>query len=298
MANRSSLLCSMLLVLACTPKASDIVGDTENGSEDGDGDATPDDDDDDDDGASGGVQPDAGGGMVVDGFVDCATVSPTGPTVAGGEIGPTGFPEYACNPRVDGGLHANGYQCCSVDPAAEGGGLPNYVQKEIVGGGNPYFSGDNNDFSAWGMCVRTSDIPAGAGLLEAGALNCPVPCNPTWDEDSIDVVCGETRMCCQTHELTANDCVQDDDGTWRPVAGEDIGDKTDWNAATHDTHQDPNGVACTAFASGDQTSDTFLACIAELSVADQRGVCMALSPGQQCPAAQPTYVNACELLNQ
>ena len=296
MTMRSSLLFSVLAVAACLPKATEVVGDTESGSEEGGDDATPDDDDD-DDGASGGLGPDVGGGMLVDGFVDCATVSPTGPTVAGGEVGPTGFPEFACNPRVDGGPHPNGYRCCSVDPAAEGGGLPNYLQKDIEGG-NPYFSGDNNEFSTWGMCVRTSDIPTGSGLLEAGAMNCPIPCNPTWDEDSIDTVCGEARQCCQTHELTEADCVQDDDGTWRPVTGEDIGDKTDWNAARHDTPQDPNGVICMEYANGDQTSDFFAECIAELSVADQRGVCMSLGPGQQCPAASPTYVDACEQLNE
>ena len=292
MAVRSSLAFSVLLVLACSPRPIDIVGDTEGGSEDGGADAPAS-----DDGASGGLGPDVGGGMVVDGVVDCSTISATGPTVAGGELSPTGFPEFACNPRVDGGPHPNGYRCCSVDPAAEGGELPNYAQKGIQGG-NPYFSGDNNEFSAWGICIRTSDIPTGSGLLEAEAMNCPIPCNPRWDDGSVDTVCGPGRMCCQTHELTAMDCVQDDDGTWRAVRGEDIGDSTDWNAAAHDTHQDPNGTVCLEFANGDPTSDSFLECITQLGVADQRGVCMALSPGQACPAAQPAYVDACEMLNQ
>lgn len=220
-----------------------------------------------------------------------------GATVATSCIG-VNYPTVAfrCNPRQSDNCPDTHF-CCSDDPAAEGGGLPNYVQKNISGGGNPYFSGDNNALGTSGMCVNRDDIPTGSGLLEAGALNCPIPCNPTWDEDEIDVVCGETRVCCQTAELEAADCVQED-GEFRPVVGTDIGDLTDWNPAAHATHQDPAGVACTGFAMGDQSSSTFLSCIQQLTVANQRGFCMALQPGQQCPTAQPTYVDACTLLNQ
>jgi len=290
MTMRSSLVFLVMVIAACAPPPIELVGDTANGSEDGGADAPMDDD------SAGGMEP-GDGGMVVDGMVDCSTLPPGGPMVAGGDLAPTGFPEFACNPRADGGLHANGYNCCSVDPAAEGGGLPSYAGKNIQGG-NPYFSGDNNELGTWGMCVRTGDIPFGSALIEAAAASCPIPCNPTWDDESIDVVCGENRRCCQTHVLTPMDCVQDQDGIWRAVSGADIGSSTDWNPSAHETHQDPGGVVCTGYASGDQTSPIFFDCIEQLSVADQRGVCMALQVGQACPSEQPSFVDACELLNE
>lgn len=231
------------------------------------------------------------------GRVSCDQIV-SGPTVGPGEAGPTGFSENWCSPRMSG----NGdWTCCSDDPAAEGGAPPNYVQKNISGGATPYFSGVNNDQSTSGMCVRTNDIPAGSGLLENEAFNCPIPCNPTWERDATDAVCGPSRVCCQTRELQAADCVQDEsaDG-FRPVTGADIGSLTNWSAAEHATHQDPSGRSCSeaAIAAGAdpasvQTSPVFLDCVAQLSVANQRGFCLALGVGQACPLDRPDYVDAC-----
>jgi len=219
-----------------------------------------------------------------------------GATVATSCIG-VNYPTVAfrCNPRQSDNC-PDSHFCCSDDPAAEDGALPDYAQKNIAGASTPYFSGVNNALGNQGMCVNQDDIPTGSGLLEPGVTNCPIPCNPTWDTDEIDVVCGATRVCCQTTELTQSDCVMGDDG-FRPVTGADIGGLSDWNPAAHGTHQDPAGTACAGFAGGDQSSPVFLDCIAQLSVADQRGFCMALAPGQSCPTDQPTYVDACTALN-
>ncbi len=221
-----------------------------------------------------------------------------GATVATSCIG-VNYPTVAfrCNPRQSDNCPESHF-CCSDDPAAEGGALPNYAQKNISGGSTPYFSGINNGLGTSGMCVNRDDIPTGSGLLEPSAINCPIPCNPSWERGEIDVVCGASRVCCQTTELEAPDCVKgESDDEFRPVTGDDIGGLTDWNAGAHATHQDPAGVACTGFANGDQSSSVFLDCIAQLTVADQRGFCMALAPGQACPTEQPTYTNACAVLN-
>ena len=219
-----------------------------------------------------------------------------GATVATSCIG-VNYPTVAfrCNPKQSDNCPESHF-CCSDDPAAEGGSLPNYAQKNISGGTTPYFSGLNNALGSQGMCVNRDDIPTGSGLLEVTALNCPIPCNPTWERGEIDVVCGETRVCCQTTELEQADCVLVDD-EWRPVTGDDIGPVTDWRPGAHATHQDPAGVACAAFAMNDMSSPVFEDCIRQLTVADQRGFCMALAPGQACPTQQPTYASACDLLN-
>jgi hypothetical protein len=213
--------------------------------------------------------------------------------IGGGPPGPLGFPP-PCNPSVDPGT--NGYRCCSDDPAANDGQLPAYEGKGIVGG-PPLFSGANNDLSDFGMCVDVTQI-AGQGLVEANAADCPIPCNPTWPESSIDEVCGPSRVCCQTVELGPRDCVVDaSTGLYRPVTGDDIGTLSVWRPADHQTHQDPNGTTCLALAGGDSASQAFQSCVRALTVADQRGFCMALGAGQSCPHAQPSYVDACEQLN-
>ncbi|MBL4684000.1 MAG: hypothetical protein JKY37_05380 [Nannocystaceae bacterium] len=221
-----------------------------------------------------------------------------GATVASSCIG-VNYPTVAfrCNPRQSDNCPETHY-CCADDPAAVDGLLPNYLQKDIGNSSSPYFSGVNNGLGTSGMCVNRDDIPTGSGLLEPIAANCPIPCNPTWVRDEIDIVCGATRVCCQTGQLEAADCVRDDEGEpYRPVNGADIGGLTDWNAAAHATHQDAAGIECTGIAMGDQTSDAFLNCIAQLTVADQRGFCMALEAGQVCPTEKPTYVDACTVLN-
>ncbi len=214
--------------------------------------------------------------------------------VGGGPPGALGYP-LGCAPNSDPGI--NGYRCCSTDPAAVGGAPPNYQHKNIPNSDTPYFSGDNNDLSAFGQCIRVGDL-AGQGLIEMAATNCPIPCNPTWPEDIIDDVCGLARVCCQVRELEPEDCIIDPNtGLYRPVDGDDIGVSTVWRPSDHATHQDVNGSTCLALAGGDASSPVFQDCIRQLSVADQRGFCMSLNAGQSCPADQPTYINACDLLN-
>jgi hypothetical protein len=204
---------------------------------------------------------------------------------------------FRCNPRQDKNCPDTHF-CCSDDPAAVGGGLPAYQTPEGPGnGGTPYFSGLNNALGTVGMCVRTSDLPAGAGLLEPAAANCPVPCNPTWDADDKMAICGANRVCCQTVEIEPEDCILDGD-TWRPATGADIlAERSNWAQARHETHQDPSGKGCAQFAGGQTSGPDFLGCIEELSVADQRGFCMALQPGEACPTEVEGYMNACEQIN-
>lgn len=231
---------------------------------------------------------------------DETTTPPSGPCgendtelIGGGPPGPSGYPP-PCNPQQEPGI--NGYRCCSDDPAAVGGALPAYQGKGIDGD-VPYFSEINNDLSQFGQCVRVGDLQ-GQGLLAGGVEGCPIPCNPTWSADEVQTVCGASRVCCQTVELQADDCVQDSTtGLFRPVTGDDIGVLTQWRPVDHDTHQDPNGSACLALAGGDVSGSAFQDCVRQLTVANQRGYCMALGPGQLCPLESPGYVDACEALN-
>lgn len=229
-----------------------------------------------------------------DGYVDCAAIV-GGPTVGPGEPGPLGFPEAACNPRATG---MGEFRCCSDDPASVGGGFPAFQGQNISGGMTPYFAGANNGLGTSGLCVRTGDLPAGSGLQEAAAAGCPIPCNPTWDDAGVATVCGANRTCCQTRVIRAEDCVQED-GLWRPATGEDIlAGLSNWAPAQHATHQDANGQGCATIAGGGDTSNPeFLGCIEELTVANQRGYCMALAAGQGCPGDQSGFVDACEQIN-
>lgn len=212
--------------------------------------------------------------------------------IGGGPPGFSGFPP-PCNPQDEPGI--NGYRCCSDDPAAVGGALPAY-QGLGIAGGMPYFSEANNDLSSTGQCVRVADLQ-GQGLLSGGVEGCPIPCNPTWSGAEVDAVCGPARVCCQTVELQPSDCVRDPvTGLWRPVTGDDIGELTQWAPGDHQTHQDPNGASCLALAGS--LGDEFEDCVRQLTVADQRGYCMALGAGQLCPLVQPGYIDACEALNQ
>jgi hypothetical protein len=210
---------------------------------------------------------------------------------------------FRCNPKQESNCPETHF-CCSDDPAAPGGAKPDYMTKGIEGGEPPYFSGINNGLGTSGMCVEVDTI-AGQGLVEAPALNCPIPCNPTWDDAWIDDVCGGARVCCQTVELDPADCVIDPtDNVYRPVTGDDIGVDngsgvpiTQWRPNDHVTHQDPNGSSCLALAMGDSNSDVFQDCVRQLTVADQRGFCMQLAAGQGCPTKQPGYIDACTALN-
>jgi hypothetical protein len=209
-----------------------------------------------------------------------------------------------------------GEQCCSDDPAAldlldlDGPELPAYEGRG--GTGIPLFSAERNDDSSFGMCIQVGSV-APAFALPGG---CPVPCNPSWDPDSVDAVCGAGTFCCQTLEIEASDCVFDpaigDDGCWRPARGEDIIGlnglgATSWSADEHATPQDPGGHECEAFVMGlsdDQLADAgvtadgvHISCLRRLGVANQRGFCIGGPGVAGCPLAQPSYRDACEQLN-
>jgi hypothetical protein len=216
---------------------------------------------------------------------------------------------FRCNPRQADNCPDTHF-CCSDDPAAEGGALPAYDGKGI-NGGQAFFSGSNNALGTSGLCVNRDDIPFGSGLQEPAAANCPIPCNPLWAGSDIAAVCGDGRVCCQTEQLDPKDCVIDPaDGTYRPVTGADIGQRydngtviTSWSAGDHVTHQDPSGFGCKGLAGNPpdaelNTNPIWQDCVANLTVANQRGFCMALAAGQMCPVQQVGYVDACTQLNQ
>lgn len=224
------------------------------------------------------------------GLVDCAGASP-GPTVLGGEDA-LGLWSAWCSPRQSG---QSSYTCCSDDPATLMGELPGY---QGASGGTPIFSDGNNALSTSGLCVQVEDIPAGSGLSSAAALGCPIPCNPTWSANDVEAVCGEARSCCQTRAIEPEDCMLDGD-VWRPATGEDVfANRSNWAPDRHATHQDPSGVGCgQAVGNSDVNSQEFQDCVAQLSVANQRGFCLALSAGQVCPHEAPGYLDACEQIN-
>lgn len=161
------------------------------------------------------------------------------------------------------------------------------------------FAGASNDLGSSGMCVRTEDIPGTAGLRP---YNCPIPCNPTWAEAEVGVVCGSGYACCQTVELDADDCVRDETtGLWRPADGRDalasLDGGTRWNPTTSSTHQDPVFDVCAKHADS-RTGDVFRTCVAQLTTANQRGYCMHIAPGQECPGDPDAgYRSVCDEMN-
>jgi hypothetical protein len=210
---------------------------------------------------------------------------------------------FRCSPSGGTPTCPDGYLCCSDDPAAVGGDLPGYTGR--AAGATPYFSGANNGLGSTGLCIEDGTLAPGQGLVEPQALGCPVPCNPRWSGSEVEQVCGPASVCCQTTEMGPLDCVLEDD-CWRPARGDDIfapdvqgswGQGPDpWAPATHETHQDPGGAGCRAFAQGNAEAQQD--CFTRLSVADQRGVCISVSaqmPG--CPLDNPAYMDACERLN-
>lgn len=205
---------------------------------------------------------------------------------------------FRCNPKSQGAACPEGFVCCSDDPYTDSQGLR-------------FFSGDNNNLSSSGMCIRDAVVASGtAGLLNG----CPVPCNPKWDPDKKEEVCGSsvTALCCQTTALEPEDCIFDVGlACFRPVNGTDTTEvnscpKADlelrlqatgydaglarcsstWSRSAHVTHQDPGvssgSSACMILAAAGAT--TFDDCLRTLTVADQRGFCLTKSPSVQvCP---------------
>ncbi|RMG93880.1 MAG: hypothetical protein D6705_17560 [Deltaproteobacteria bacterium] len=191
-------------------------------------------------------------------------------TVAYGDLA------FRCNPRQTDNC-PDGYFCCSDDAA-------------------PQFHGVNNANSISGMCVKEGAVNPVAGDPELP--KCPIPCDPTWSSNQIAAACGQGAMCCQTAEITERDCVQDPNtGQWRPVTGADVfAGLSNWSPAAHDTHQDPGGTVCLAFAGGDQSSQAFRDCLEAVGVANRRGFCMAACPPEN-PVVNPNYRSPCDCLN-
>lgn len=226
-------------------------------------------------------------------YLDCGDLIEDDEVFAGGPDSPLGYPERPCDPRASG---EGAYACCSVDPAAENGLLPAYEGVVTGLGGWPYFSGLSNDLGGWGICTLRGDPNLGATLFEAGVEGCPRPCNPTWPRDAVEAICGEHRVCCQTHELGPADCIFDEAlDRWRPAAGDDIGNLTEWSPGAHATQQDPGALACLELAGGDQDSAIYATCLRELTLADQRGICSA--PATTCHI-DSDYIDPCAALNE
>jgi hypothetical protein len=229
------------------------------------------------------------------------------------------FPDTAfqCDPST--GDCPDGYICCSDDPAAldlsdSFGNLEDFVTPKYdnrSGGGTPLFSGNNNSLSRKGMCVKDGVVPPGAGLAEAPAIGCPVPCNPNWGDDDIEDVCGGNALCCQTVQLEVNDCVLDEsENCVRAVVGGDVYDggvtpTTNWSKTAHSTHQDPGpssaSGACNTFVQGANAGNAadalFEACVRRLTVADARGFCLGLSPTVTgCPLEVQGIQSTCALV--
>ncbi len=196
-------------------------------------------------------------------------------------------PAGLCNPNADT-VCPTDYICCSDDPATTEGRVPNYFNPQVLDEkyGSPIFSGNNNPLSHWGQCVEVG------GFASPFASGCPVPCNPTWDPGTLAEICG-TAVCCPFTMLDPNkDCVIDpQSGMWRAVTGHDIPALTNWGGM-HTTNQDPVGASCTIFASGGGPLNqaAFDDCIAQLTVADQRGFCYD-------PAMCPCYEDLCAMKN-
>lgn len=195
-----------------------------------------------------------------------------------------GNPAFRCSPSQVADACPDDYTCCSDDPAAVGGNLPAFRGETDPKYGMPIFSNNNNPLGTQGMCTDVTEIVNGLP-----ANGCPVPCNPTWAPGDIAVICGGVQ-CCQTEPLAAEDCIQDpaDGNRWRAVRGSDIlGGLTTWGSR-HATNQDPDAKGCLFFSGQPIDNPVTQDCLAQLSVADQRGFC-----NTTCPCVEDT----CAMLN-
>lgn len=211
---------------------------------------------------------------------------------------------FRCNPGLNNGCPVT-HRCCSTDPAAEGGRLPDYEGKDIDNAGTPIFSGQNNALSVRGMCVDVDSLlanpPPDILLEEPNAFGCLTPCNPTWSNSDVDEVCGTGARCCQVEPLGERDCVRDEGtGLYRPVTGADINrdtvtPRTDWAGGSHNTHQAPGGRNCEIFADARSPDPVYLDCVAQLTVASERGFC--IPNGFECGFESDDYEDVCSAMN-
>lgn len=213
-----------------------------------------------------------------------ATTGATGDESSSGGVSVAGD---ACAPIAEMGggdsQCGEGLRCCSDDPAATEGLLPAYRGMLLdASHGVPIFSETNNVLSYTGVCVPDEIVNP---LLNG----CATPCNPRWHPDEVNEVCMGGN-CCQTALLGPKDCVLDPNtGRWRTLTGADIlAGLTNWASAVS-TPQDPTASSCQIFAgTNDANNELYADCIAQLTVADRRGLCAVA-----CPCVEDT----CELLN-
>lgn len=227
---------------------------------------------------------------------------------------------FRCDPAGKVPRCPDGYFCCSDDPTALSiskgkptanalSSLPALEAQELGSGdwAEPLFAGNANARSRSGVCVKRGSE---ALSIKAGiAQGCPIPCNPKWSRGDVEKVCGVSgAACCQTVEVTPEDCVLDpDSGCYRPARGSDVykkgsaGQLSTWSGNAHRTHQDPNGVGCkTRYpGSGGKDSPEFALCVKRLTTADQRGLCVPPVMGNRvaCPLAADAYQSACDRKN-
>jgi hypothetical protein len=215
---------------------------------------------------------------------------------------------FLCDPRGGDPRCPESYICCSDDPAAltadedgnplsDPGALPGINKNEKKGKdaedgfAEPLFAGEKNSLSSSGVCVRQGSAELSFSGTEAAG--CPIPCNPNWSAADVEAVCGvEDAVCCQTVELGVNDCVEDDNGCFRPATGDDarLG-KIKWPGEVS-TPQSPRGCE-----DQKKDSDAYRQCVGELGVASSRGFCIAPVNGKPraCPLAGKP--NICEQKN-
>lgn len=222
---------------------------------------------------------------------------------------------FRCNPAGPSPTCPDGFFCCSDDPTVDPytdaertdpGALPNFAEHKIDGKewAIPLFAGENNKLSHSGMCVKLNTDPQ--TIKGTAAAGCPIPCNPKWSNEAIAKVCGDEKSaCCQTVQLDAKDCVPEGPNKCtRAVVGSDVFSDpqlSNWSGSAHRTHQDPGGLECAKRY--EKGKDKWSNCVRKLTVADQRGFCIAPieSNGKkeraQCPLKKASYQDACEILN-
>ena len=138
---------------------------------------------------------------------------------------------------------------------------------------------------------------------------CPVPCNPSWDSDSVDAICGTGTFCCQTLEVDGvglrvriprSVTRVAGDQFWRRHHGTRGGlDATSWfceraldparsrraTSARRGSWASPTRSSTDASATA---GDVQVACLRRLGVANQRGFCIIRWPRRSRLSARAT----------